>query len=77
MRTRRTRRRTSLFYITIAVALVCITIWQVGAGIERCGAIDGGALLAPLIPLTWYLIRGMTRDLREVFNEEQERSANW
>ena len=59
------RRR--ITYITIAIIAVAVTAWQVKAGIERCGTIDGGVLLAPLVIAVMYLVRGMAQDMREVF----------
>lgn len=52
------------------LAVIAITIWQVRAGINRCGTIDGGVLIAPLVFGTVYLVRGVNQTLKEVFNEQ-------
>lgn len=49
------------------MAVIAITVWQIRAGISRCGTIDGGVLLAPLVIAVMYLVRGMAQDMREVF----------
>ncbi len=51
------------------LAMVATTGWQLRAGFERCGAIDGGILLGPVVLLVVALVKGVTRDLREVFGE--------
>lgn len=57
----------------LLVALV-VTVWQVHAGIQRCGTIDGGVLLAPLAIGTWMLLRGVSQDLRAAFRETSPES---
>lgn len=52
-----------------AALATLVTWWQVQAGIARCGTIDGGVLLVPLVALAVLLVRGVTRDMREVFGE--------
>jgi hypothetical protein len=54
-------------HLLYVVAGVIITVWQALAGIQRCGAIDGGVLIVPLVLLAFMLVRGVARDLREVF----------
>lgn len=44
-----------------------VTVWQFFAGIARCGTVDGGVLLAPLILLLVMLYKGVARDLRQAF----------
>jgi len=63
-----------------AVLAMAVTWWQVGAGIARCGTVDGGVLLVPLVALAAALAKGVTRDLSDVFSgtSPQERgSEEW
>lgn len=60
-----------LVWIVIATA---ITFWQVRAGIARCGAIDGGVLLLPLLVALGYLISGVRRDLKDIFAGQASRN---
>lgn len=55
-----------LFWIAAAV----ITYWQIRAGIARCGTLDGGVLVLPLLLLTAYLARGVYRDLTNIFGRD-------
>jgi hypothetical protein len=46
---------------------VIITAWQAAAGLQRCGTIDGGVLIVPLVLLVYMLVRGVVRDIRRAF----------
>lgn len=59
-------------FATLFIALL-ITYWQVRAGYARCGAIDGGVLVLPLVAGLVYLVRGVAQDLKEVYSREQKR----
>ncbi len=48
---------------------IAVTVWQVRAGMVRCGTIDGGVLIAPLVFATAYLAHGVIHTLKEAFNE--------
>lgn len=50
-----------------ALAAIAITYWQVHAGIARCGTVDGGVLLAPMLIALAYLIHGVRQDLKKCF----------
>lgn len=64
-----------MFWILAGVA---VTVWQVAAGIQRCGAVDGGVLIVPLALTTWCLVRGVARDLQGVFRgTSHEEGASW
>lgn len=52
---------------------IAVTLWQLQAGFARCGTVDGGILLVPLVVLAVLLVRGVTEDLREVFAPENQR----
>lgn len=45
------------------------TVWQIYASLQRCGSIDGGALLIPLLIVLVPLCRESVKDLRETFFE--------
>lgn len=52
------------------LAAIAITIWQVRAGIGRCGTIDGGVLILPALILAIYLVRGASRELIGIFGRD-------
>lgn len=64
----------NLIKIIIALLIaVTVTGWQVKAGIARTGSIDGGVLVLPLLLIAIYLIRGVSRDLKEVYQHDYPR----
>lgn len=58
------------------LAAIAITIWQIRAGIARCGAIDGGVLALPALIATMYLVRGVTRELKDIFGRDYSGETN-
>lgn len=66
-----------LIALLIAVATVLtITYWQIQAGVARCGTVDGGVLALPLVLIAAYLIKGVAKDLKEVFADEKKRASS-
>ena len=45
---------------------LAFTKWQIAEGIRRCGTIDGGVLLLPLILMAAYLVQGVIKDLKAI-----------
>lgn len=50
---------------------IAVTWWQLQAGFARCGTIDGGVLLAPLVITIVLLVQGVKRDLQAAFGEQR------
>lgn len=66
--------------IAAVVVFVVVTLWQVQAGFNRTGSIDGGVLLLPLIFAAAYLVRGIARDIeaeRRRTRCELKRQRGW
>jgi len=58
-------------WMTWGVVAVAVTWWQLQAGFARCGTVDGGVLLAPLVLALVLLVQGVKRDLRAAFGEQR------
>lgn len=58
------------------LAALAVTYWQIRAGIARCGTIDGGVLILPLLIATGYLVRGVSRDLKYIFGRDLDEQRN-
>lgn len=53
-------------------ALGAATVWQIYASLARCGSIDGGALLVPMLMLAYALGRNSTKE-----SDQRKKSRRW
>jgi hypothetical protein len=56
---------------------LAFTKWQIAEGIRRCGAIDGGVFLLPVILMAGYFVQGVVKDLREIGQAPQKHHAKY